>query len=147
MNEVINAIELSPSLYRGTSFIDGLDIFIPLGAAVAVPHGTGGGGGSGGGSPPPPGRLSPPPGGSFLGLLGSSGSFGSPGGSAPAGKSTATSAGQGGYSFFVFLWGPAFPGMGFGLFFGDLLPPLLGFSGVSPLTFTIGLTVMTSSRF
>ncbi len=100
MNEVINAIGSSPSLYRGTSFIDCLlvPILFLFGAF------SGSGGGSGGGSPLPGGPPTGSSGGSLFGSFGSFQSGGSLGGSVPAGKNTpATDFPQGGSSFFVFL--------------------------------------------
>ena len=83
MNEVINAIGSSPSLYRGTSFMAGL--VVPIFGFFGVGAFGGSSGGSGGGSPPPGGH-SRSFGGSPPGSFGSSksGSGLSPSGSVPA---------------------------------------------------------------
>ncbi len=83
MNDVINAIGSSPSLYRGTSFI--ASFVVPIFGFLGVGAFGGSGGSLVGGSPPPGG---PPgsPGGSSPGSFrsGKSGSGLLPGGSVPA---------------------------------------------------------------
>ena len=101
MNDVINAIGSSSTLYRGTSFIASL--VVPIFGFLGVGAFGGSGGGSVGRSPLPGG---PPgsPGGSSLGSFGSGESRSglSPGGSVPAANKTFATG-----SAFFFLCGLA----------------------------------------